>query len=356
MTGRGIDQVLPHPCSPELYEPYVRSAREYVRLAELAQGPMSVPVDFSYVWGDAIAEWERQRPAARIINLETAVTTSDQPAAGKGIHYRMSPRNVACLTAARFDVCGLANNHVLDWGPVGLSETLATLRGAGIGTAGAGTDLAEATAPAVVALPGGGRILVCAFAFESSGVPPEWAAAADRPGVNLLGGLSAANADAVTELAGAHRQRGDVVVFSLHWGGNWDYQITDDERAFAHRLIDSGVVDLVHGHSSHHAKGIEVYRNKLILYGAGDFLNDYEGIGGYEDFRGDLALMYFPTVDSDTGQLRRLLMTPTTVRRFRVSRVAPADVAWLEATLNRETRKLGSGVEPLDDTRLMLRW
>jgi poly-gamma-glutamate capsule biosynthesis protein CapA/YwtB (metallophosphatase superfamily) len=58
-----------------------------------------------------------------------------------------------------------------------------------------------------------------------------------------------------------------------------------------------------HGHSSHHTKAIEIYRSRLILYGCGDFLNDYEGIGGYEEFRDDLALMYFPDMDPTSAVL-----------------------------------------------------
>src|SRR4029453_6689562 len=116
MTGRGIDQILPHPSRPQLFEPYVRSAVEYVNLAERANGPIARPVDYAYVWGDALAELERVRPDARIVNLETAVTASDDAWSGKGIHYRMHPANVSCLTVAKLDCCCLANNHVLDWG------------------------------------------------------------------------------------------------------------------------------------------------------------------------------------------------------------------------------------------------
>lgn len=78
MTGRAIDQILPHPCPPHLYESYLRSATEYVALAEGVSGPIPRPCDFAYVWGDALRELERRRPAARIVNLETAVTTSEQ--------------------------------------------------------------------------------------------------------------------------------------------------------------------------------------------------------------------------------------------------------------------------------------
>src|SRR5690606_24185118 len=107
----------------------------------------------------------------------------------------------------------------------------------------------------------------------------------------------------------------DVVVVSVHWGGNWGYAIPPAERAFAHALIDSGSVDVVHGHSSHHAKGIEVYRGKPILYGCGDFLNDYEGISGHERYRGDLSLMYFVTVGRDR-QLESLDIVVLEMHRF----------------------------------------
>ena len=97
MTGRGIDQALAHPSSPELYESFVRDARDYLRLAEGASGAVPAPVTPAYVWGDALAELDRAAPVARIVNLETSVTTSNRPWPGKGIHYRMHPANVDCL-------------------------------------------------------------------------------------------------------------------------------------------------------------------------------------------------------------------------------------------------------------------
>ena len=176
MTGRGIDQVLPHPGDPTLHEGYAVSALDYVALAEQAHGSIPWPVDFAYVWGDALVEWARVGPDVRIVNLETAVTTSNDWQRGKGIHYRMHPRNVPCLSAARIDCCVLANNHVLDWGEAGLAETLAALHQANLQTAGAGCELAAAAAPAALATPRG-RVLVFAFGAESSGISPSWGAA-----------------------------------------------------------------------------------------------------------------------------------------------------------------------------------
>jgi poly-gamma-glutamate capsule biosynthesis protein CapA/YwtB (metallophosphatase superfamily) len=113
MTGRGIDQILPHPCSPDLHEAYLRSAIDYIRLAEKASRPIPRNVDSSYIWGTAVEELTHAGPHARIINLETCITRSEDYFP-KGINYRMSPENADCLAAAAVDCCVLANNHIID--------------------------------------------------------------------------------------------------------------------------------------------------------------------------------------------------------------------------------------------------
>ena len=133
MVGRAIDQIMPSPCSPQLHEDYVHSAIDYVRLAEQVSGPIPAPVDASYIWGDALDALRRKRPDARIVNLETSITRSEDYEA-KGINYRISPENAECLRAAAIDCCALANNHVLDWGRSGLLDTLDALRQMGIKT------------------------------------------------------------------------------------------------------------------------------------------------------------------------------------------------------------------------------
>ncbi|MDH5558162.1 MAG: CapA family protein, partial [Alphaproteobacteria bacterium] len=224
MTGRGIDQVLPHPNPPHLMEPFMTSALQYVDIAERANGPIAKPVAFPYIWGEALAELDRVRPDLRIVNLETAVTTSEdcQP---KGINYRMHPKNISCLNAAGIDCCLLGNNHVLDWGRAGLLETLASLEAAGIKTAGAGRDLKQAEEPAILEVPGKGRVIVYSFGDVSSGVPRSWAASADRPGVNLLSDLSERTAVRIAGQVKRVKRSGDVAVASIHWGGNWGYEI-----------------------------------------------------------------------------------------------------------------------------------
>jgi poly-gamma-glutamate synthesis protein (capsule biosynthesis protein) len=351
MTGRGIDQILPAPCDPALEEPYARSALDYVELAERVHGPIARPVDPTYIWGDALAELERAKPHVRIVNLETAVTRSEERAP-KGINYRMSPENADCLIAARIDCCVLANNHVLDWGTQGLEETLDTLHGAQIRTAGAGRDTAEAAAPAVLELAGRRRLLVFAFGMDSAGVPADWAATATRAGVSRLPDLSSRTTDALADRILAAKRAGDLVLLSMHWGSNWGYEVSRQQRSFARRLIDAGAAELVHGHSSHHPRPIEIYRERLILYGCGDFLNDYEGISGHEAFRPELALMYFPRLEAASGKLLELALGPTRTRKFRVGLANAEEADWLAALLRRES---AIHVERTPDARLRIR-
>lgn len=352
MTGRGVDQILPHPSDPRIYEPAVRDARAYVRLAEAVNGPIPRSVEHAYIWGDALSELERASPAARIVNLETSVTRSDAywP---KGINYRMHPANVPCLTAASIDVCAVANNHILDYGPAGLVETLETLHGAGLRTAGAGRNLDEARRPAVVDL-ASGRLFVFSVGTASSGIPRSWAATAQEPSVDFLRELSDAAAAEIEERVRRIKRAGDLVVVSIHWGGNWGYEVDSDQVRFAHRLIDAGV-DIVHGHSSHHPRPIEVYRRKVVLYGCGNFIDDYEGVPGYKAFRQDLRLMYFATVRADTGELAALDMTPMQIRRMRLNRASAADSAWMAATLTEACRAFGTAIEANREGGLWLR-
>nr|WP_307875331.1 CapA family protein [Frankia nepalensis] len=385
MLGRGVDQILAHPGDPRITEVCIEDARDYVTLAEHASGPIPRPVDDRWPWGDALAaladadtsaladtgvgvladtdtladheragrEWGhvalaahapgRRGAAVRVMNLETSVTRVDDFAPDKAVHYRMSPDNLGCLAAGRPDVCSLANNHVLDFGRRGLVDTLEALSAAGIAFAGAGRDAEEAWRP--VTVPAGsrgrGRVLVLACAAPTSGVPPDWAATATRPGVALLAPPWQADADtqadAILSRVAAARRPGDVVVVSIHWGSNWGYDVDDDQIRLAHGLVDGGV-DVVHGHSSHHPRPVEIYRDSLVLYGCGDFIDDYEGITGHESYRDDLRPLYTVVVDASTGTLLDARLTLLRTRRLRLERAATGDAIWLAETLDRVSR------------------
>ena len=345
--------MLAHPCDPALHEDYVASAKDYVGLAEQANGPIPRHAEPAYVWGAALDELDRMRPDARIINLETSITRSDDYAR-KGINYRMAPENADCLSAAGIDCCVLANNHVLDWGRSGLLQTLATLERLKIKAAGAGRNVFEAAAPAALDLADKARVLVFSFGDVTSGIPRSWAATTDIPGVNLLTRLSEAGALRAAEYIVSMKQPEDLAVVSLHWGSNWGYEIPAEHRLFARTLIDRANVSIIHGHSSHHMRAIEVYHQRLILYGCGDFLNDYEGIRGYEEYRSDLALMYFADIEPKTGNLAAFEIIPLQIRNFRLNRPLRQDVEWLQQTLQRECLRFTTGIALNPDGRLVL--
>lgn len=353
MTGRGVDQILAHPGDPRLWEADVRDARTYVRLAERVSGPVPRPVADGWPWGEALPVLDDAAPDVRVVNLETSVTRSSDTDLSKGVHYRMSPENLPCLAAAGLHACALANNHVRDFGQAGLRDTLRVLSAAGIATAGAGADLREARRPAILPA-GAGRVLVFSFATGSSGVPPHWAAAPAQPGVDLLPDLSAVTARQVAERVAAVKRPDDVAIASVHWGSNWGYEVPVAQVSFAHRLIDGGV-DLVHGHSSHHPRPIEVYRDRLILYGCGDLIDDYEGITGYERFRDDLRLLYLASLEPATGRLAALRMAPLQARQLRLHRARGADAAWLCRMLDRISHRFGATVAGAPDGMLELR-
>lgn len=355
MTGRGIDQVLPASVDPILHEAYVKDARDYVLLAERENGKIKQPVSYQYIWGDAFKLWKQNAPDLKLINLETSITTSNQAWPGKGIHYRMHPENLKVLTTAGIDQVSLANNHSLDWGRKGLEETMKSLRGAGISFSGVGNNEKEAAKASILETEKG-RVLVFSYGMPNSGVFDSWAAGTNNSGVNYLPGMSEKELSRIKEDIARQKQAGDLVILSVHWGGNWGYDISQRQREFAHQLIDQGIVDVIFGHSSHHPMGMEVYQNKLIIYGAGDFINDYEGISGHEEYRGDLSLMYFPEIDMNTGQLISLEMYPMKIKNFRLHRASKKDVKWLQKTLSREGKRLGTSLNMDDENALWLQW
>jgi poly-gamma-glutamate capsule biosynthesis protein CapA/YwtB (metallophosphatase superfamily) len=355
MLGRGVDQILPHPGNPALYERQVRDARVYVDLAVRANGNIPQPVDWSWPWGDALELLEYAGCDARIINLETSITSSDDYVPDKAVHYRMNPANSETLIGIRPDVCVLANNHVLDFGRRGLLETLDVLSAADLPKAGAGRSLREAQSPAIIPIPKtGGRVLVFAFGSPSSGIPYEWAATDNTPGVHVIPTLSDTAADELCRQVRQARQPGDLTVVSAHWGGNWGYRVAADQVRFAHRLVDGGV-HMVHGHSSHHPRPIEVYRGKLILYGCGDLVDDYEGIRGHDQYRHDLRLLYLPRLNPISGEVIELRMAPLQARQMRLHRASHRDARWLKTVLDEVSRRFGSRIDLGSDGLLSIR-
>lgn len=323
-----MDQIFSSSTSPELYEDYVKDARDYIKLAEERNGPIPRHVSPDYIWGEALRIWKDEAPDFKIINLETAVTRRDTPLIGKGINYRMHPDNLEILQAPGIDFVCLANNHILDWKRAGLLETISSLDKLSIQHSGAGANLTEAKAPTIFQLKEG-RVLVFSLCLETSGVPWDWKAGEEKEGVWLIQSTGKSGQDEVSEVIRSFKEEDDVVILSIHWGGNWGYDISDSQKDFAHNLIDEGLVDIIHGHSSHHPKGFEVYKGHPIFYGCGDFINDYEGIRSFPEFHSDLTLMYFVEFVPRPFLLKSMTMYPLKMKNFRLVNTSRYEAKWI---------------------------
>jgi poly-gamma-glutamate capsule biosynthesis protein CapA/YwtB (metallophosphatase superfamily) len=176
--------------------------------------------------------------------------------------------------------------------------------------------------------------------MASSGIPDAWEAASGSPGVAFLTEPSVAAARDVVDHLSEYRRSDDIVVVSIHWGSNWGYEISRRQVGFAHALVDGGV-DIVHGHSSHHPRPLEVYRDRLILYGCGDFINDYEGITSHEGYRAELRLLYLVSLARSTGELVALQMIPMRTRHLQLRHASREDLDWLRGRLDRTSRPFG---------------
>ena len=263
-------------------------------------------------WGDVLPALSSAD--LRIANLECAITGHDRPwtRTPKVFHFRADPRAVEVLRAARIDACSLANNHTLDFEEQGLLDTLRHLEAAGIRYAGAGRARDEAARPAFLTARTDSTSRVALLAFTDN--EPPFAAGPDRPGTNYLPVSMEPQVLRRVEAA-VEQARGagaDVVVFSNHWGPNMVERPNQLFRRFARAVIDRGA-DVYYGHSAHVFQGVEIYKGKLILYDAGDFIDDY-AVG--ERLRNDRSFVF--RVSLEGRELRRLQLLPVSLQYARV--------------------------------------
>jgi poly-gamma-glutamate capsule biosynthesis protein CapA/YwtB (metallophosphatase superfamily) len=223
-----------------------------------------------YPWGDTLPLL--RNADLSLVNLECVIAEEGEEwnRTPKAFFFRADPEAIMVLNIAGIDYVSLANNHILDFQKEGLIETLDHLNKAGVKNSGAGRNLEEASKPALLESKG---IRVGVLSFTDN--EPLWAATADKPGTNYTPiSLEEKYFRRVRESIESLREEVDIVVFSMHWGPNIIRVPTINFIRFAHAVVDAGA-DIFHGYSSHYFQGIEVYREKLIMYGCGDFIDDY---------------------------------------------------------------------------------
>jgi poly-gamma-glutamate synthesis protein (capsule biosynthesis protein) len=277
----------------------------YVNQTILAQGPR-------HIWGDVL-------PIIReadlsLVNLECAIAESGEPfAPPRAFYFRAAPEATHALDVAGIDYVTLSNNHTMDYQSPALLDTIGHLDDHGIAHAGAGENMQEASQPAVLEAKGI-KVGVVAFAdhFE------EYAATESEPGTNVIPITpDEVHFRRVRESIQAARAAGpDLVVFSIHWGPNFTRAPSQEFTEFAHAVIDAGA-DIFHGHSAHVFHGIEIYRDRPILYDTGDLINDY-----YVDrqYRNDQQLLFL--IHVKCGQIERVELFPIQIHQIQVNRAS----------------------------------
>lgn len=368
--ARGIDNVMPKPTLGTLREGACSHAAEYVVLAERRAG---AHIDRTHVTarsliGDLPKIMRDRRPIAHgIINLETAITRCDD-FLPKAVNYRASEENVSMLldelSMECINVACIANNHVFDFGARGFVDTLNASRrmteesGGRFLFVGGGRTHADASAPVLVG-EYNTRTAVFALAFQNSGTPLSWSADKTSSGMGIAMGdfRDCVPTRTLLEITRA-KASGALVIVSIHFGSNWGWDIDPENITAAHALIDAGA-DIVHGHSSHHPRVSELYKNKLILYGCGEMFNDYEGIGDHpgfpaSHFLGDLRFTYFVDVDWRTGDFLRMFVHPMEQKLFRLCEGEASHAKRFKDALASQYARRGLRVEidANDDTAL----
>jgi len=336
MLGRLIDQMFPH----HVHEP------EEARIARsIMDAQDERPYGPETPWGNTMPFL--QQADLNLINLETSVTTHPARWPNKVFNYRMHPANITALKAAKIDYAGLANNHSLDFSEEGLLETVRTVRGAGIAFAGAGESREEAQRPAILRLAGSSREHEV-HVWSASDHPSDWATVSNFHLIDYTK-QTKERLEALISAPSPTGQAAALKIFSVHWGPNYSWQPADEIRGLAHFLVDECGIDIIHGHSSHHVQGVEIYKGKLIIYGCGDFVDDYALV---PKFRNDLSVVWRVSVrEKRYGEglnLEKLEIEPTKIDRFKARKLEAGeeDAKWVRAKVKDLSRELGTRVDP----------
>lgn len=232
-------------------------------------------------------------------NLESSISLRGTAVENKQFTLRAGPIAALALKSAGMRVVTLANNHSMDFGPLALQDTLATLAENSILYTGAGMDLDDARSPAILKIKG----KTLAFLSYSLTFPLEFFASAKRPGT------APGYADFVKADIEKVRPLADLVVVSFHWGAELMTAAKDYQIELGHQAIDWGA-DLVLGHHPHVLQEIEVYKGRLIAYSLGNF------VFGSESNRTNTSMILLLTFRGNT--LSKVEAVPLDVNNYRI--------------------------------------
>ncbi|ETN44488.1 uncharacterized protein HMPREF1541_10158 [Cyphellophora europaea CBS 101466] len=378
MLGRLVDQLLPDS---------VPSADDAAHISNFRrQYPSLQSYTYASPSGNVLPLFRSS--SLVLANLETSATLHPTPYPDKTFNYRTHPSNLHSLTTANIAHVSLANNHTLDFCETGLLDTIAALRHQGISFAGAGSTPEEAARPAVLTLPSTDpdRQAHEIHCYSFSDHPASWSSI---PLFNHIDYTSASRARLKSQLTAprpdGHRPPALKLV-SMHWGPNYAWQPAPEIRLLARFLVRECGVDIVHGHSSHHIQGVEIIERSedlkaedddvpgegesdrhatreagskgLVIYGCGDFVDDY-AVNGV--FRNDLSAAWRVTVGSAGGssdgdvqkdagrglEVQKLEVFPNRIKTFQASllRREDPDHEWVMKKFRQLCKEMGTDVQ-----------
>ena len=201
-----------------------------------------------------------------MVNLETAITDRGEPAAGKAFHFRSPAMSFAALKAAGVDVVGMANNHALDYGPVGMSDTFDAIAASGMPVLGLGRDATEAFRPHITSVNGQRIAIFAATDWLEPALVSQWAATDTRPGLAFCFDPSR-----LVSAVSSVRPQVDTVVVFLHWGTETTHCASPEQHTLARSLIAAGA-DIIVGSHAHRVFGAGHVGDALVAYGLGNFV------------------------------------------------------------------------------------
>lgn len=293
----------------------------------------------AYPWGETLSVL--QEADLRICNLECVLSDIGNPwsATEKVFHFRSDEKNIQSLKAADFNIVTLANNHVLDYEYEAMQRMLDILDEQKILHAGAGKNLLEASKPALCQIKNQ-KIGLIAFTDNE----PGWAAQENKPGIFYVPTqVNDKRAQDLFNRIRNLRQEVDFLIISAHWGPNWGYKPPAEHIPFAHALIDAGA-DLIFGHSGHVFRGVEVYKKRLIIYSAGDFIDDY-AVDEVE--RNDESFIF--VLEKEPESNLKLYFYPTYIHQFQANLASPYRHKAILQNMDKLCEDLGTRLKHISD-------
>lgn len=291
----------------------------------------------AYPWGTILPELKRKDFI--LINLETTLTNSTT-IVPKVFNFKADPAVVKTLKIGNIQVVNLANNHSLDFGIEGLEETIATLNQAEIAHVGVGMNMSEAQKPVII-VRNGVRIGIIGLTDNE----PTWIATNTKPGTNYISISSPPKAvfEAVKDL----KSKVDICIITIHCGPNMQEYPSEEFIRLAHRIVDAGA-DIFHGHSAHVVQGIQKYKDRIIIYDSGDFVDDY---AVDPQLRNDLSFLF--SVEVEHYKLKRLILLPVIISNMQVNKAEGADAQLIIDLMKKRSIPFGTLFEQ-EQNRLII--